>query len=154
MLFFLCSIGFAEPAIRSAKIHHSKTTAQKKMRTGGNFQVLWPFCASYPINICKKQHWVEIEFNLGVYMQRRKILKQSREDLKPLSDAFARYFREQNIQDEAHKIGHLHGAIQSIKYAYDSCLEHREDCSERMSTGWAEYPKFAVEMLLDMVRGG
>ena len=161
-MLILLSVALARPAILFAKIHHSEETAEKqkkKIQNEKEYQTLWAFCSTHRSNRCPKPHWIEVVFDLDVYIQRRnnnhdsvfEILSTSQKDLEPLSTAFATYFREQNIRNEAEKIGYFHGAIQSIKYAYDNCEQDTDGCIDSLSTGWTEYPKFAVEMLLETV---
>ena len=162
-MLLLLSVALAKPALLYAKIHHTDETAEKQKKHNiqdpKEYQALWAFCPSYPSSYCSNPQWVEIIVDLDVYIQRRnnnhdsvfEILSTSQEDLKPLSQAFMTYFREYNIKNEAEKLGYIHGAIQSIKYAYDNCEGDEDDCNDRFSTGWTEYPKFAVEMLIEQV---
>jgi hypothetical protein len=161
MLTFILGLQFAqaEDAILRAEIHTNSSTLHVPQTNDSSTHVRWPFCSSYTLgqSQCSEQKWIELDISLDSYIQRRnnphsslsEIMTQSVEDLKPIAAALRRYFLKEGIQNKAEQVGHIQGLIQSIHYAYDSCGIGDEGCVVEDTTGWVEYPKFAIEFFVD-----
>ena len=107
--------------------------------------VAWPYCPSDQ-PLCTEKAWVELGVRIDAYSARRNhphdsakdIVDGTREDLKALARALEEHWAEQGITDDASRVGHVHGLVQSIHYAFDG-----------ESTGWTDYPKFGIEHVVD-----
>jgi hypothetical protein len=158
MLFcFVLAFAVASPRIITAQIHRSKDTLQTPEENEENINVRWPFCPSYPDNFCKELHWVDMTISMDGYSQHRnaphdsfqEIITTSIDDMQPLAQALKTYYSSKSITSTAQQVGIVQGMIQSIHYAYDSCEGEGAKCSEKDTTGWTEYPKYAIEFFVD-----
>jgi hypothetical protein len=159
MLFLFHKVVFAGPAIVHAKIHKSESTFIRSTKPSKYHRVSWPFYSSYPYDyFANNPHWIELEIDISVYQQRindphdsfATIIERSQQDLLPLTEAFEAYFTTEGITSIAEQAGHVLGLIQGIEYAFDSC-ESGRDCDSSKATGWTDYPKFSIEMIVEQV---
>lgn len=110
----------------------------------GQRLLAWPFCPSYQ-DRCTSIAWVNMAVSLDVYSARRneahksiqKIVDTSYDDLRPLAEALKKHFSEKGITSAARKAGYIQGLVQAVQYARDQ------------TTGFTEYPKYAVEFFVD-----
>ncbi len=132
-------------AIRLAAVYHDdQPHGQIESRDPSLHVVSWPFCPSYGVS-CAELAWVEVGVSIDAYVARRngphaaasELTQTSVEDMQPLARALETFFQEQGITSDAVKIGYAHGLVQSLDYHLDS------------ETGWTEYPKYAIESLVD-----
>ncbi|MED5374145.1 MAG: hypothetical protein VX899_24220 [Myxococcota bacterium] len=135
----------ASTAIRSAAVFHDDQPHGQVESIDPSVHVLsWPFCPSYQVS-CQELAWVEIGVSVDAYVARRngphaqasELIATSQQDLEPLARALEAFFTEQGITSDAVKVGYVQGISQSLDYHLDA------------ETGWTEYPKYAVEMLVD-----
>lgn len=134
----------AGPAIVAAAI--TETAPPTAPDEPHQITVAWPFCPS--TRTCGDANpplWAEIRVRLEAYGERVRdphddvvaIANRSRADLEPLARALVTYLTQHGTDDEIARAAHAQGMVQSIQYALDD------------STGWTEYPKFGLEMLVD-----
>ena len=149
----------AKPMITFAKIVKSQSALEEVDTDDFHVRLRWPFCPSYPDNMCTTRMWVDIEIHIDGYVQRRnasheswyEIIQQTQKDVVPLSNALQNYYTQEGISDMATKAGIVHGMIKAVHYAYDNCDARRDDseCKPEDSIGWTEYPKYGLEFLVD-----
>ena len=160
-MFFLSVLlsAAAEPMITFAQIATNSSELSQPNTDENHIRVRWPFCPSYPDNLCKERMWVDIEVHLDGYIQRRnasheswyEIIQQTKKDVKPLAAALQSYYKRKGIKDMASQAGIIQGMIQAVHYAYDNCDSRRSDseCNKEDATGWTEYPKYGLEFIVD-----
>ena len=145
MLLALLSLPANANAIRMAAVYHDdQPHGQVESRDPSLHVVSWPFCPSYGKS-CSELAWVEVGVSVDAYVARRngphatasELTQTSVVDMQPMARALEDFFREQGITSDAVKVGYAHGLVQSLDYHLDS------------ETGWTEYPKYAIESLVD-----
>ncbi len=132
-------------AVQWARVYHDDKVHEPDASGTTGVRILsWPFCPSYR-DRCTDYAWVTMGVSLDAYSARRngahdsigEIIATSYEDLEPLARALEQLFVEKGITSPAEQLGYAQGLVQSVQYAKDS------------STGFTEYPKYAVEFLVD-----
>ncbi len=138
----------ATPAIRGVKIFDDGAA---HVEPGGDPDParvvrIWPFCPTDRIPCLESQlAWVQLEIAVDVYSARRndphdsiqRIVDATRGDLAPLVAALQAHFTARDVGSDAARVAFTHGLVQAIDYQLDA------------QTGWTEYPKFGVELLVD-----
>jgi predicted transglutaminase-like cysteine proteinase len=132
-------------AIQWARVYHDDQVHEPDASGTTGVRILsWPFCPSYQ-DRCGEYAWVTLGVSLDAYSARRngahasikEIIETSYEDMAPLARALEQLFEEKGITSLAQRLGYVQGMVQAVQYAKDS------------STGFTEYPKYAVEFLVD-----
>ena len=132
-------------AVQWARVYHDGQVHEPDASGTTGVRILsWPFCPSYQ-DRCSDYAWVTMGISLDAYSARRngahdsiqEIIDTSYTDLAPLARALEQLFETKGITSPAHKLGYVQGLVQALQYAKDS------------STGFTEYPKYAVEFLVD-----
>ena len=132
-------------AIHWARIYHDDQIHEPDASGTTGVRILsWPFCPSYR-DRCTDYAWVTMGVSLDAYSARRngahdsiqEIVGTSHTDLAPLARALEQLFTDRGITSPAERLGYVQGLVQAVQYAKDS------------STGFTEYPKYAVEFLVD-----
>lgn len=132
-------------AIQWARIYHDDQIHEPDASGTTGVRILsWPFCPSYR-DRCTDYAWVTMGVSLDAYSARRngahdsiqEIVGTSHTDLAPLARALEQLFTDRGITSPAERLGYVQGLVQAVQYAKDS------------STGFTEYPKYAVEFLVD-----
>lgn len=110
-------------------------------------QLSWPFCPTnrIPCSTSNPPVWVQMDVSVDTYSERvrdphdsvQALTVLSRQDFQPIAEGLQRYLKRRGLEDEVSAAGHAQGMIQAILYAYDT------------TTGWTEYPKFALEFIVD-----
>ena len=160
IIFAVLSLFSAQATpIKGVQFFDFRDTLPTVEESESTLHLRWPFCTTYPnSNSCPKKMWVDLEIDIDTYIQRRndthdslfEIMQTSYDDVDPIADGLKTYFRSNNIDDMATKVGTVQGMIQAIHYAYDNCEgDNKKDCKNQDSTGWTEYPKYALEFLFD-----
>jgi len=106
----------------------------------------WPFCPSDRIP-CDEDElaWVELTVSLDVYSARRNdphdsianLLALTRTDFAPLVGALEAFFERRRLRSDVARVAFVHGLVQGVVYEGDA------------TTGWTEYPKSGLELLVD-----
>jgi predicted transglutaminase-like cysteine proteinase len=151
LLLSLCALLAPLPAraqgqaVQWARVYHDGQVHEPDASGTTGVRILsWPFCPSYE-DRCTDYAWVTMGVSLDAYSARRngahdsiqEIIDTSHSDLAPLARALEQLFEDKGITSPAHKLGYVQGLVQAVQYAKDS------------STGFTEYPKYAVEFLVD-----
>ena len=132
-------------AVQWARVYHDDKVHEPDASGTTGLRILsWPFCPSYQ-DRCSDYAWVTMGVSLDAYSARRngahdsiqEIIDTSHTDLAPLAAALDQLFTDKGITSPAHKLGYVQGLVQAVQYAKDT------------STGFTEYPKYAVEFLVD-----
>ena len=106
----------------------------------------WPFCPTDRTPCSAGElAWIQLEAALDVYSARRndphdsvgRLLAVTRGDLAPLTVSLERYFTRRGLSSQTRRVGFVQGLVQGVTYRND------------VETGWAEYPKFGLEFLVD-----
>ena len=158
LMSFAVAIAVASPKVMDVRIHRSAKTLSTIRENDEVVHVRWPFCPSYPSRVCTERYWVEMNISLDGYIQHRnaphdsfqEIIASSVLDVRPIARALNTFYSKNSMTSLAERIGVVQGMIQSIHYAYDDCDGVDDpECQQENSTGWTEYPKYAIEFLLD-----
>lgn len=106
----------------------------------------FPFCPTDRVP-CTPQElaWVQLRASIDTYSVRRNdphdaiasILAATREDLAPLANALSAHFAARRVVSDVARVAFVHGLVTAVAYAKDT------------QTGWTEYPKFGLELLVD-----
>ncbi|NJL26696.1 MAG: hypothetical protein HC897_01895 [Thermoanaerobaculia bacterium] len=106
----------------------------------------FPFCPTDRVP-CTPQRlaWVQLRASIDTYSVRRNdphdsianILAATRDDLAPLADALSSHFAARRVVSDVARVAFIHGLVTAVAYAKDT------------QTGWTEYPKFGLELLVD-----
>jgi hypothetical protein len=132
-------------ALQWARVYHDDQVHEPDDSGTTGVRILsWPFCPTYQ-DRCSDYAWVTMGVSLDAYSARRngshdsiqEIVSTSHSDLAPLARALEQLFADKGITSPAHKLGYVQGMVQAVQYAKDS------------STGFTEYPKYAVEFFVD-----
>ncbi len=132
-------------AIQWARVYHDgKVHEPDASGTTGVRILSWPFCPTYE-DRCSDYAWVSMGVSLDAYSARRngahgsiqEIVSTSHADLAPLARALEQLFTERGITSPAQQLGYVQGLVQALQYAKDT------------TTGFTEYPKYAVEFFVD-----
>jgi predicted transglutaminase-like cysteine proteinase len=132
-------------AIQWARVYHDGQVHEPDASGTTGVRILsWPFCPSYQ-DRCSDYAWVTMGVSLDAYSARRngahasirEIVQTSYQDMAPVAQALEQLFAEKGITHPAQRLGYVQGMIQAVQYAKDT------------STGFTEYPKYAVEFLVD-----
>ncbi len=142
----LPSVAHAEgQAIQWARVYHDDQVHEPDASGTTGVRILsWPFCPTYR-DRCSDYAWVTMGVSLDAYSARRngahdsisEIVSTSYADLAPLARALEQLYADKGIHSPAQKLGYIQGMVQAVQYAKDT------------STGFTEYPKYAVEFLVD-----
>lgn len=131
--------------IQWARVYHDDKVHEPDASGTTGVRVLsWPFCPSHG-DRCDDYAWVTVGVSLDAYSARRngahdsiqEIVDTSHQDLVPLARALEELFERQGVTSDARKLGYVQGMVQALQYAKDT------------STGFTEYPKYAIEFLVD-----
>jgi len=131
--------------IQWAQVYHDDKVHEPDASGHTGVRILsWPFCPTYQ-DRCSDYAWVTLGVSLDAYSARRngshdsiaEIVATSHQDLAPLARALEKLFQEKGIASEAQQLGYVQGLVQALQYARDT------------STGFTEYPKYAIEFLVD-----
>ena len=140
----LSGSALAEPAVRD--VQFSEVAPLPPQGTADEYVLSWPFCPSdAPCTAAHLPAWVEMRISLPAYSMRLKdehddiarIVSMSYEDVAPIARALQGYLDGRGDGTLKSRAAWAQGLAQSIQYAYDS------------TTGFADYPKFALEFLVD-----
>lgn len=107
---------------------------------------VWPLCPT-DRNGCSASRppaWVQLGISVDAYTARvrdphdslDRLIAGAKEDVAPLAEELARYFAASGLNDKQ-KVAFVQGLVQGIRYAKDE------------ATGWTEYPKYPLEMIVD-----
>ncbi len=144
MLLPAAALAQGQP-IQWARVYHDDQVHEPDASGTTGVRILsWPFCPSYH-DRCTDYAWVTMGVSLDAYSARRnsahdsirEIVGSSHSDMAPLARALEQLFTEKGITSPAERLGYVQGLVQALQYAKDT------------STGFTEYPKYAVEFLVD-----
>ena len=112
----------------------------------GDVQLAWTFCPSDRLP-CREDGlaWIEMKVRFDAYSARRNdphesirsIVDQTRSDFAPIVTALKQHFASNDVHSDVARVAFVQGLVQAVQYEYDD------------STGWTDYPKFGMELLVD-----
>ena len=144
LALFVPAVSHAEPVIHDVRFSADATAPPQG--TADEIALSWPFCPSdAPCTADRMPVWVEMRISLAAYSARltdqhddiKRIVSQSLDDVAPIATALQSHLYAMGDRTLRTRAAWAQGLAQSIQYAFDT------------TTGFTDYPKFALEFLVD-----